>query len=382
MAALTVPAFAPEMMGELGVPNSSIGNYVSALYVGAALATVIGGSLVNRIGGLRLSQISLLLCGAGLLLSLFASIPMIALGAVVIGLGYGPITPASSHLLARSTPAHLRSLMFSIRQTGVPAGAALAGIIVPPIVILWGWRGALVMVGLLCVLLAVVIQPLRERLDDDRKRGHPISIRGISASFRLVAQEPGLRLLAVVSFVFAGMQMCTSAFLVTYLVDAFSMPLVQAGTALAAASVGGIIFRIVWGWIADKWVPPRLMLGLLGLAMAIMSTTVGSFTITTPYWLVLLSSFALGSTAIGWNGVYLAEVARLAPPGKAGAATGGCLFFTFVGVVIIPVAFGLVQQMTGKYQSAFIAAAGACFIVGIVLTLTARGSRKSVQIKA
>ncbi|MDB5727263.1 MAG: major facilitator superfamily 1, partial [Noviherbaspirillum sp.] len=210
MAALTVPAFAPELARELGVPNSLIGNYISMVYVGAASATLIGGSMVARVGGLRLSQISLLICGTGLLMSLITSVPAIALAALVLGIGYGPITPASSHLLARAAPTHLRSLMFSIRQTGVPAGGALAGIIVPSVTVLFGWRWALALVALMCIALALLLQPLREKFDDDRKRDQPISMGAIVASLRLVAHEPQLRMLAIVSFVFAGMQMCTS----------------------------------------------------------------------------------------------------------------------------------------------------------------------------
>jgi hypothetical protein len=48
------------------------------------------------------------------------------LGAVLIGWVYGPITPASSHLLARTTLKHQMSLVFFIKQTGVPLGSMLA----------------------------------------------------------------------------------------------------------------------------------------------------------------------------------------------------------------------------------------------------------------
>ncbi|WP_417276298.1 hypothetical protein [Castellaniella sp.] len=41
-------------------------------------------------------------------------------GALLIGLGYGPITPA-----------HRMSFVFSIKQTGVPLGGVLAGLVVP-----------------------------------------------------------------------------------------------------------------------------------------------------------------------------------------------------------------------------------------------------------
>ena len=41
-----------------------------------------------------------------------------------------------------------------------------------------------------------------------------------------------------------------------------------------------------------------------------------------------------GATAVGWNGVFLAEIASLAPRDRIGDATGGSAFFTFLGVVV------------------------------------------------
>jgi len=67
------------------------------------------------------------------------------------------------------------------------------------------------------------------------------------------------------------------------------------------------------------------------------------------------ASAALGLTAVGWNGVYLAEVSRAVPIEKVGLATGGVLMFTFVGVVLGPSTFGAIVAMTGSYTAAFIA---------------------------
>jgi len=86
-----------------------------------------------------------------------------------------------------------------------------------------------------------------------------------------------------------------------------------------------------------------------------------------PAMLVVIAAF--GGTAIGWNGVYLAETARVAPAGQAALATGGCLFFTYVGVVCCPFLFGLLQRATGSYALCFAAAAIAYATVAAVLAL-------------
>ena len=62
-----------------------------------------------------------------------------------------------------------------------------------------------------------------------------------------------------------------------------------------------------------------------------------------------------GATSIGWNGVQLAEVARQAPEGQAGAITGASGFITFAGVVLGPPLFALLASLSGSYRVAFIA---------------------------
>ena len=69
------------------------------------------------------------------------------LAPLLIGLGYGPITPASSHVLARTASPRRMALTFSLKQTGVPLGAALAGAALPLLAVGSGWRTALLSVA-------------------------------------------------------------------------------------------------------------------------------------------------------------------------------------------------------------------------------------------
>jgi hypothetical protein len=57
----------------------------------------------------------------------------------------------------------------------------------------------------------------------------------------------------------------------------------------------------------------------------------------------------LGLSAVGWNGLYLSEVARLSPSEEVGATTGAAMFFTFTGVVVGPALFSIVHDAVGSY---------------------------------
>jgi MFS family permease len=360
MAALSVPAIAPAVAAATAQPASMVGSYVSLVYVGSAVAALISGSLVPTLGALRLSQLALVVSALGMALGLEASMPALAASALMLGLGYGPITPASSHMLARSARPDRIALTFSIKQTGVPAGVALAGILVPALTVWLGWKAALGAVAGLCLTCALTVQPLRAALDHDRDPAARPSAAGLLSGLRLVGASSPLRSMAALSFVFSGLQNCTSSFIVAYLVEALGYGWVAAGVALTAANLAGVAGRIAWGVVADRWLPARRTLQVLGALMTIACALVAAFG---PHWpapAVYASCALLGATAIGWNGVYLSEVARRAPSGQAGAATGGSLFVTFVGSIVWPPAFGLLQRASGSYSVCFAAAGALC----------------------
>ena len=118
---------------------------------------------------------------------------------------------------------------------------------------------------------------------------------------------------------------------------------------------GARVGRIAWGIIADNWITPRTVLAALGVLMAVSAFVMAAATPSWPYTLLLVVSFVFGASAIGWNGVYLAEVVRNAPQGTAGSATGASLAMTYAGVVFLPTIFWLIVHLSGSYPAAFIA---------------------------
>lgn len=348
MAVLTIPAIAPAFAERLAVSVSLLGVYVAIVYVGAIIGSLLAGQMVRRFGAIRVSQAGLVLCAAGLGLSMLPSLLAVAVGAILIGLGYGPITPASSHLLAVSTPAHRAGLVFSIKQTGVPIGGVLAGMLAPPLVVQAGPVAAVALVLVLCLICVVPAQPLHASHDADSVPGSPMRIGGLLRPLRMVLAHAGLRRLAVTSFVFSGVQLCLAAYLVTYLHTELGYSLIVAGIALSVAQVGGVLGRIFWGYVADRYLGAAMTLVALSIMMALGALATGMLREQAPLAWVLVLVALFGVAATGWNGVYLAAVARLAPPGMAGTATGGALSVTFFGVLLVPAVFGLVSDAVGS----------------------------------
>lgn len=351
---LTLPVVAPAVAETLGVSAAYVGIYVAIAYAGAMTASLLAGAAVRRFGAIRASQFGLVLCAAGVALCMVESLFAIGFGALLIGLGYGPITPASSHLLARTTPAHRMSFVFSIKQTGVPLGGALAGIIVPGLADMVGWQWAFLAVALASLLCALAIQPLCASLDTDRDRTQPLSFgNGLAGPLRLVFSQRSLAILAAVSFMFSISQTSLTTYLVTYLHEDLGMGLVIAGFTLAVAQAAGVGGRLLWGYLSDRLLGPVRMLAVLALLIALCAIITPFLAKVDSPLLVIVVLSLFGSSAIGWNGVYLAEVARQAPAGQASIATGGALAMTFLGVVVGPPIFGIVAQSVGSYGLAY-----------------------------
>jgi predicted MFS family arabinose efflux permease len=269
----------------------------------------------------------------------------------------------------------MMSVVFSIKQTGVPLGGALAGAIVPHLVVFCGWKMSALWVAAFNVILAFLLLPYRKVFDTEMSRRARLSWDSAVAPIKMTLVHPELRRLGITSFFFSTMQLCLVSFLVTYLIERIEMTLIQAGGLLSIAQVSGVIGRIVWGAFADRYVKPRIMLGVLGLAMTSGAFAAAFFSPRWPYAAILAACAFFGATAVGWNGVYLAEVARVAKPELTGMATGGTLFFTFLGILLGLPAFSMVVETTGSYPLGFVIVALTTCLCGIALLFSPGLSR-------
>src|SRR5262245_65179778 len=180
MAMIAPSVLAPVAAKELGLAPQSIGFFASLTYLGAMLSGLATGRFTARHGPLAVCQAAVVLGGVGLALGWLAVAAVVPRAALVIGLGYGVVNPVSSHILARRTPPGMMALVFSVKQTGVPVGGAIAGVVVPPLAVALGWAGALPVLAAVCVAAAFLLAPARAMLAEKRTppAGPSGSLRG------------------------------------------------------------------------------------------------------------------------------------------------------------------------------------------------------------
>lgn len=349
-----IPVVAPQAGPDLGVDPGLLGLYTAVAFAVSIPATLSSGAVIRRWGAVRTSQACLLLGAACALLSATGILPLFVLGGLALGMAFGPETPASAHLLTRVTPPDRRPLVFSLRQTGNQFGGIAAGFAVPTLVLAFGWRESLLFVGLLAAALAAALLPLSRRYDDDRQPGAPLAMGSLRKALDLVMAVPDLRRLALASFWFSGLQLCLNGFLVSHAVTTLGYALPLAGMLLGVAQAGGLVGRIGWGVVAQRWFSTRSVLAGLALTMSTASATLALVSPDWPEAAVIALCAVFGLSASGWNGIYVAEVARLAPPGRAGEATGGMLAVAYSGLVLCPAGFSAIVAAGFGYEAGYL----------------------------
>jgi len=367
-ASLSAPAvLAPIAAPSLGQSAADIGWFTSLAYCVAMFAGLFASHQVSRRGAVRLTQFAMLASALGLMLLALRSLWTILPAALAIGLAYGCTNPAAADILSRHTPAHRRGLFFSLKQTGVPLGVAAAGLAVSVLVPLFSWAQTVLFLVVPCLAVALLSEPMRQGLDGVPANQDSAGVRVASSTagmlarrilalirepLALVISDRRLRILGLSSFAFASTQVAFLTFLVTYLHLEIQLPLALAALLLAVSQGIATLARVFWGYLSDRWIRPSVLLGLLGLGMALGMLALAILPPGVSRALAGAVAAVCAATAVAWNGVFFAEISSRAPPGRIAQVNGGTQFLTFFGAMLGPVLFGLGLAASGNYRVA------------------------------
>ncbi|MFP6708971.1 MAG: MFS transporter [Alphaproteobacteria bacterium] len=376
VAKTAIPVLFPAIALELGAASEAVLAYTWIFAVVGVLVMAGCGTFIICYGAIRISQVGGLLMAAGLgcaalatfgaTMGIWTGIAALTLAAVLISMGSTSATPASSEILARYAPVKYAPFIFSIKQTGVPAGIAIAGALVLPLAVWIGWQAAVLATAGVCLVIALGLQLCRREFDRDRKPDQKLAFGDVKETVRTVLREPGLRTMALAAFVFVGLQAIFTNFTVVYLYEELHYTAVRAGAVLGLTTLVAVPARIFWGVVASTVLPARPLLGILAAVMAVAAAAMGAFSPAWSQWQVAAVCVVIAMTALSWHGVLLSEVARLAPDGAVGRLTGGVLAFGTAGQVASPILFGALYFFLG-YQAAYLAVALPAAVVAAIM---------------
>lgn len=342
---------------DLGFDERRFGVAVGAFFAAAAVSALLGGRLADRLGR-RTSTVAagLLAAAGGMGVAWTAySWPVLVILMVLLGAANAACQVTSNLTLARVVPAHRRGLGFGVKQSAIPAAIMIAGLAVPAVGAVNGWRWTFALTGFVGLATAVAGMRLARggagRVDRSVENDRPPMAALVTTMLAIALASAAANSLG--------------SFLASW---GFRVGLTpgQAGLLMAAGSAMNIVVRVVGGHLADRRHGRNLP--VVAAQMLVGSVAMAALSLPTPVAVVpaALVAFALGWS---WPGLLLYAVVRIgrdAPATASGVVQAGA----FAGGAAGPVAFGLVVDAAG-YETAWRLAA-LLFLLAATLILVAR----------
>ncbi|MDL2409818.1 nitrate/nitrite transporter [Rhizobium calliandrae] len=342
---------------ELGLNEAEFGLLVGTPVLTGSIVRIVLGIWTTRYGGRLVYTLTMLAAAlATFLLSYAHTYAQMLLAGLGVGLAGGSFAVGVAYV-SPFFPPEKQGTALGIFGAG-NVGAAVTKFAAPFVLIAWGWQAVAEIWALVLAAMAVVFW--FTTTDDPAFRARR---NGGGASKSLLQEFAPLKNVQVwrfslyYFFAFGGF-VALSLWLPRYLVGVYGFNLETAGMVAAAYSIPGSIFRAFGGMLSDKKGARSVMYTMLAvsaLATLILSlpaaTAAGpAFGITPAIFIVVI--FILGFfMSLGKAAVYKHIPAYY--PGAVGAVGGIVGMMGGLGGFILPIAFGLLKDMTGLWSSCF-----------------------------
>jgi len=301
-----------------------LGLATAAFFGAAALAANPAGRLVARVGpgqGLRIGGLlTLAACVVAGTATVWWVLP---LASAIGGTGNGLIQVASNLAIFDGVAIRRQGLGFGAKQASVPMASVLAGISLPLVGLVFGWRWVFALAGVIALILVVSAPQLDMARAASRNEG------------RIGKPPLSLLLLSVGGITGAMAGNGLSLFIVPSAVDV-GISEAAAGGVLAACSLLVVAVRLLAGWIVDR----NETRGHIEMAWLAGAGAVGAFVLLMSsmpaLYLISMPIAVLG--AWGWPGIFFFTVVHSYPefPARAsGLALSGNLTGTVIGPLIV-----------------------------------------------
>lgn len=359
-----VSAQAVTLERDLGFGTAALGAAVSIGFVASALAAPLLSRLVERIGpraGLRLAASCSL--AALLLMALVASRwAHVALALALSGVANAAAQVSTNIVLASGVPHSRQGVAFGAKQAAIPGASLIAGVALPVVGLLAGWRAAFAAGAVVAAVAAAAVPP----------------VAGATVTHRRPAGRAATPLLVTIaaSGMLAG---AVGTTLPTFTVDSAAARGIAesaAGIVLAAGSAAAILSRVGAGWIADR----RGSSGLTELAslMALGALACVLLAVAADNRLLFVVAIVTGLAAgWGWPGIIYFAAVRAHPTAPAGA-TGLVLSAVYAGNMLGPATFGYIAEHS-SYAVAWAAAAVIMACAALAALAARRRDRRPLE---
>ena len=261
----------PVLHAEINVPVSFAGIVSTIISVGTIVSSLLSDRLVRRWGAGKITAVSIALTAVALFgFSISGEFWMLVLWAIPYGLGAGGVDAVLNNYVAL----HYKSQHMSWLHCFWGVGASISPYIMSfALIKLEDWSVGYLIVSLIQVVLSVFIflsLPLWKKGMNEKENGETAAGRK-SLSFRQIIQVPGAMACFILFFGYCALEMTTSLWASSYLVDARG---VEPEIAFASLFYIGItVGRGINGFLAMKFADRTLIrtgLAIIGIGVLLL----------------------------------------------------------------------------------------------------------------
>lgn len=264
----TLALLAPTILKETHLSGEQYGFIISAFSIAYMIGNPIWGRLLDRIG-LRRGM-----TGAVTIWTVASAAHAFAVGfwsfasaRALLGFGEGATFPGGLRTVTQTLPAESRSRGVAVAYSGGSLGAIITPILITPIALRWGWRGAFWFTGLAGFLWLLVWRAVSRR-GDLAHAAQPTRVDPVRWRDRRLWAFLSLYALGAVpvAFVLYGAAL--------YLARVLGKSQGEVGAVLWIPPLGWEAGYFFWGWATDRFTEHGESLsrlrGLLGITLVLM----------------------------------------------------------------------------------------------------------------
>lgn len=357
-----VGALSPLIVPDLGLSRTELGSLATVTFAVAAATSVVGGRQVDAVPTRSTATAVFVVGGAAAAVVAGApSLLWLWAGAALGGVTQAVANPVTNQLVSENVPAGRQGLLVGIKQSGVQMMQALIGFALPPLALLAGWRGSM-LVGVAFAVLGITAVRLVLPAADAPRVANPGAGRG--------RVDAAVWWLAAYTFVIGTTVQAVIIFVPLYAFERAGLPPAVAGMTAGVLGVTGVAARIGWSRAAERLAAPvRTLTVLASVAFAsVLAVAAGE---QLAAWLLWPGLVGFGASALAVNAVVMLTVVRRAAGGPTGRASGVVGLGLYGGFMVGPLGFGPLVDRTDSYLLGWAVVAGMC-LVAVALTVVWR----------
>ncbi|MDP1631226.1 MAG: nitrate/nitrite transporter [Caulobacter sp.] len=350
---------------DLGLTEAEFGLLAGTPILTGSLSRLFLGVWTDQYGGRAVNLLVMLSAAlATFLLSHAETYIQFLVAALGVGLAGGSFAVGVAYV-SKFFPKERQGAALGVFGAG-NVGAAVTKFAAPFVMIAFGWQSvAQIWAAVLAVLAIAFFVTTRDEPDLIERRKTGAKAQSMLQQLAPLRSLQVWRFSLYYFFVF-GAFVALALWLPHYLVSAYNLPIIAAGMLAAAYSIPGSLFRIFGGWLSDRIGARKVMYVTFGVSAV--CTFLLSYPATTyvvdgihgpitfriaigivPFVVLL---FCLGfAMSLGKAAVY--KHIPVYYPNNVGAVGGLVGMIGGLGGFVLPIAFGLLNDITGVWTSCF-----------------------------